>query len=140
MSWRTWDVNGYGISDEDIRLVYDTKDIMHLLKNAPITRDIIETWLRNQSDPNDDCIFDEYEDEQGRSGGLAIITKAVSEIEDITLEYHCAENGNFILFPPYYPWQDHTKNDNNMTTDKLDLIYTKYFGSNGDYVSAQYCG
>ena len=136
MSFTTWDVNGYGINEDDAKLVYGEEETRNFLKTAPITKAKVEKDMTNEGI----ACFADYETDDGKCGIDAIVVMAISEKEGISLEYHCAENGNFILFPPYYPWQSRLDKDAQMTEEKLDTIFKKYFGTEGRYVSAQYQG
>lgn len=136
MSWSSWDVNGYGIDVDDMTISYSEEDVDTLLKKAPTAYKETRKQMKEGG-------FESYEDieyKDGTYGIMPVITKAVREIENISLEYHQGENGNFILFPPFYPWNSCMDNDKSMTVEKLDRIYRKYFGTEGDYVSAQYQG
>lgn len=131
-----WEVNGYGVAEEDIKVIYDEEDVDALLKKAPT----VYKKIREQMKKDGHKFYEDIEHEDGTYGIMPVITKAVREIENISLEYHQGENGNFILFPPFYPWNSCMDNDKSMTVEKLDGIYRKYFGTEGDYVSAQYQG
>ena len=137
MSWNAWDVNGYGIDEADVRLAYDEESISRLLDRAPV----FKSKVKAQMDAAEIELFGDYEDpDYCHTGYMPLVTGALSEIEGITVEYHAAENGNFILFPPYYPWQAKLPNDDRMSTEKLDEIYMRYFGIEGGFVSAQFQG
>lgn len=136
MSWRTWDVNGYGVAGEDIAISYSEEDIDKLLKKAPVAYKAV----REKMKADGISTYEDYETESGEYGIIPVIVAAIREIQGISLEYHQGENGNFVLFPPFYPWNTCLDHDKDMTTDRLDAIYRRYFGTDGDYVSAQYQG
>ena len=136
MSWSSWDANGYGVAEEDIVISYSEEDVDRLLKKAPAAYKAIREKMK--ADEVD--TYEDYETEFGKYGIVPVIVAAIREIQGISLEYHPGEDGNFVLFPPFYPWDACLEHDKDMTTDRLDAIYRKYFGADGDYVSAQYQG
>ncbi len=142
---KEWTVSGYGINmfDEIGNFLPLDKDRLDkLMENAPETREFADDYLEGfePEDRDDPNIYDDIEDDSCNRGPAMLLCKIINEIEGLSLEAHNAENGDFILFVPMYPWSAKTERDEQMTPQKLDEIFAKYAGVKGDYQEAEYCG
>ena len=127
MSYRTYSVDGFGFSVDEINT--NILRLRRLLKCAPNFNKEIDKYLKECEITNPE--LDDYlEYDQDYMSGLAYILKQViEEAEDISLV--CADDFDgewFVMLFPSYPWEEISEKQKSLTIERVTEIFQKYIG------------
>ena len=122
MSYHSWTIDGFGVSEDDVYAGITVDSVANLLKLSPK----VEEYFRGYA--GDEFTMDDVDNYEGdyEYGVMAILADVMKDCEG--LYFVCCSDYDGIrdvLYEPSYPWYM-KENDLHLTEDNMKTIFRKY--------------
>lgn len=130
MSYHYYSIDGYGITDDDLKSEIDVTRLMKLIEMSPELKKKFDEWFEtNTYGLTTSVILDDFcEHLNGYTGLMVILKEVIWDVEKIEFTIsNDFDDVNYLLLEPAYPWYRPQKERYaDLTEEKVQEVLNKY--------------